>query len=63
MGDWAGSTRLFETEQAVLTWSGNVFDVSSGSSDFVKNLVRWRCESRIGFGVLRSPGLVKIALP
>lgn len=56
VGDFKGSSRLWVREEARIDWSENVDD------DFAHNLVRFRCEGRFGFGLLRPTGFVSIDL-
>ena len=61
LADFAGSTKLFEREAVRIDWSENVVN-GEGVSDFVRNLVRFRCEGRWGFAVLRPHGCVEVDL-
>lgn len=54
MADFPMATRLFIREEARIDVSENTSD------DFSKNLVRARCESRLGLAVLRPLGAVKL---
>lgn len=56
LADFAGSTRLWIREEARIDWSENV------ASDYISNLLRFRCEMRAGFGLLRPLGCVSIDL-
>ena len=67
LGDFGGSARLWLREEATLTWSENVYDPNAlgagvGASDFSRNMVRFRCELRAGFGVLRPDAFVELDL-
>lgn len=56
LADFDGSTHLWVREEARLDWSENV------GSDFSDNMVRFRCEGRFGFAVLRPLGVVEVDL-
>lgn len=56
LGDFTGSARLYVTEDARVDWSENVSD------DFSRNLMRFRCEARVGFGVTRPLAFVNVDL-
>jgi HK97 family phage major capsid protein len=60
--DFAGSTRQWEREAVNIDWSENVYDASAEKTDFERNLIRFRCEGRAGFAVLRPRGVVEIEL-
>lgn len=68
VADLAGSTRIYLREEAVIDWSENTWNPDAlgsgvGASDFARNLIRFRCEMRAGFAVLRPAGIVKTTLP
>lgn len=61
------STRLWMRQEARIDWSESLYDpnmlgVGQGSTLFETNQVRFRCENRSGFGVLRPTGIVRIDL-
>lgn len=63
--DFKGSTCLWERQAAELSWTEGFFDASDGnggSSDFQKNLLRFRAEARVGFAVTRPSGVIAITL-
>ncbi|WP_432836148.1 phage major capsid protein [Dactylosporangium sp. CA-092794] len=67
LADWTGSTQLFMREEVNIRASEAVYDPDAlgagvGASDFQRNLVRYLAEGRVGFGVLRPSGVVKIDL-
>jgi HK97 family phage major capsid protein len=65
--DFAGSTQLWEQEQVRVDWS-EAFHVApdnydaADSTGFERNLLRFRCEGRAGFGCKRGAGVVEIEL-
>lgn len=67
LGDFATSAVLRVTEQARVDWSENVFDPNAlgagvGASDFERNLIRFRAETRVAIAVLRPIGFVALDL-
>jgi hypothetical protein len=48
VGDFAGASRLYSREASRIDWSEGVYDATAGASDFERNLVRFRCELRMG---------------
>ena len=66
LADFVGSTARLEREGVRVDWSESAYNPPTydeeGSSDFERNLVRFRCEGRVGFAVLRPAGVVSIAL-
>jgi HK97 family phage major capsid protein len=62
LADFAGSTQLWEREQTRVDWSENVYDSVSGTTDFERNLIRYRCEGRWGFAVTRPHGVCVVDL-
>jgi len=67
LADFVGSTRRWEREGVRVDWSESAYNPPTaydedGSSDFERNLVRFRCEGRVGFAVLRPAGVVAIEL-
>lgn len=66
LGDW-GSSRLWVREDVRIEWSQHLYDpdllgAGQGATYFETNLCQLRAECRIGFGVVRPSGFVKITL-
>ena len=67
LADFAGSTRRWERETVRVDWSESSYNPptaydETGSSDFERNLIRFRAEGREGFAVLRPGGVVALEL-
>ena len=61
LGDFAGSCRVWSREEATVDFSEAVPD-GSGHVGFQTNTVTARCESRIGFGVMRPAAFITVDL-
>jgi hypothetical protein len=62
LGDFTGSAVLYDTGGVQIDWSEGTYDVGVGATDFEGNLVRFRAETRIDVGILRSFAFVSINL-
>lgn len=67
LGDFRGSSVLYVTESTTIDWSEQTYDPDAlgagvGASDFQRNLVRFRAESRACIAVTRPLGFVSVAL-
>lgn len=63
LGDFRDSAVLFTTGGIRVDWSEASHDAGTGTSDFERNMVRFRAERRAKAGILRSFAFIEIALP
>jgi len=56
------SVQLYEREAIELSWSENVYDSVSGTTDFERNLLKWRCEGRWCLVIYKPDAIVEIDL-
>jgi HK97 family phage major capsid protein len=62
LGAWDTSSILFVTQDATVDWSEASYEVATTSTDFQRNMVRFRAEGRWNIAVTRPLGFVNAAL-
>jgi HK97 family phage major capsid protein len=62
VGAWDTSSVLFVTQDATVDWSEASYEVATTSTDFQRNMVRFRAEGRWNIAVTRPLGFVNAAL-
>lgn len=62
LGDFRDSAFTVSREQAHIDWSESTFDAVAGASDFQRNMVRFRCEERVGFAITRPLAFCEVDL-
>jgi HK97 family phage major capsid protein len=62
LGDFSNSSALYRTGGVLIDWSEGHYDTGIGATDFERNLVRFRAETRVGVAILRSFAFVEIDL-